>query len=101
MLAIRMRRMGGKKRPFFRMVVTDSRTARDSRFIEVVGLYDPRTKPETVTIDHARVSHWLRVGARPSDTVRTLVARHPAPPPEPPPTPAAEGGAAPEQSAAE
>lgn len=78
MLAIRMRRMGSKKRPFFRVVVTEAKTARDSRFLEVVGHYNPRTKPETVTLNHERLSHWLNAGARPSDTVRTLVMRHPA-----------------------
>lgn len=81
MLAIRMRRMGSKKRPFFRVVVTDSAAPRDGRFVEVLGSYNPRTKPETVTIDRERLSYWLGAGARPSDTVRTLVARLPAPPP--------------------
>jgi small subunit ribosomal protein S16 len=75
MLAIRMRRMGSKKRPFFRVVVTDSRAARDSSFIEVLGHYNPRTRPETVDLDRDRLAHWLKQGARPSDTVRTLVSR--------------------------
>lgn len=82
MLAIRMRRMGSKKRPFFRMVVTDSSAPRDGRFVEVLGRYDPRTKPETVDVDRERLAYWLGLGARPSDTVRTLVARMPAPPAE-------------------
>lgn len=81
MLAIRMRRMGSKKRPFFRVVVTDSAAPRDGRFVEVLGHYNPRTKPETMEIDRERLSYWLGEGARPSDTVRTLVARLPAPPP--------------------
>ena len=77
MLAIRLRRTGSKKRPFFRVVVTDSRTARDSSFVEVLGHYNPRTRPETLDIERERLDHWLKQGARPSDTVRTLVARMP------------------------
>ena len=77
MLAIRLRRTGSKKRPFFRVVVTDSRTARDSSFVEVLGHYNPRTKPETLKLNHERLDHWLKAGATPSDTVRTLVARMP------------------------
>ena len=79
MLAIRLRRTGSKKRPFFRVVVTDSRTARDSRFVEVLGHYNPRTMPETLKIDRERLAHWVKTGAQQSDTVRTLVARMPAP----------------------
>jgi len=75
MLAIRMRRMGAKKRPFFRVVVTDSRSPRDSRFVEALGRYDPKSNPERLDIDSERLAHWLKVGARPSDTVRTLVDR--------------------------
>ena len=80
MLAIRLRRTGSKKRPFFRVVVTDSRTARDSSFVEVLGHYNPRTKPETLDINRERLAHWMKSGARPSDTVRTLVARMPEAP---------------------
>jgi small subunit ribosomal protein S16 len=80
MLAIRLRRTGSKKRPFFRVVVTDSRTARDSSFVEVLGHYNPRTKPETLDIKRDRLEHWLKQGARPSDTIRTLVARMPEAP---------------------
>jgi small subunit ribosomal protein S16 len=78
MLAIRLRRAGSKKRPFFRVVVADSAAARDSSFVEVLGSYNPRTKPETLKIDRERLEHWLKMGALPSDTVRTLVARMPA-----------------------
>jgi small subunit ribosomal protein S16 len=81
MLAIRMRRMGSKKRPFFRVVVADSRSARDSRFVEVLGHYSPRTKPALVDIDRERMDYWLKLGAQPSDTVRTLIARHLTPKP--------------------
>lgn len=78
MLAIRLRRAGSKKRPYFRVVVTDSRAARDSSFVEVLGSYNPRTKPETLKVDRDRLSYWLKAGAQPSDSVRTLVDRMPA-----------------------
>jgi len=76
MLAIRMRKMGSKKRPFFRVVVTDSRTARDSSFVEILGHYNPRLKPAKVQIDRERLDHWVGKGAQLSDTVRTLLKRH-------------------------
>ena len=78
MLAIRMRRAGSKNRPFYRIVVTEAKSAREGRFVEVLGHYDPRTKPETVRIDRERVAHWIKSGANPSDTVRTLLDRLPA-----------------------
>ena len=82
MLVIRMRRAGSKNRAFYRVVVTEGKTARDGRFVEVLGHYNPRTKPEKLEIDRDRLAHWLKAGARPSDTVRTLVDRlPPAPPP--------------------
>ena len=80
MLVIRLRRTGSKKRPFFRVVVTDSRTARDSSFVELLGFYNPRTKPETLNVKRERLDYWLKAGAQPSDTLRTLVARMPAAP---------------------
>jgi small subunit ribosomal protein S16 len=82
MVVIRMRRAGSKKRPFFRVVVTDSRAARDSSFVEILGTYNPRTKPALVHIKRERVDYWIGKGAQPSDSVRTLIARHltPAPP---------------------
>ena len=76
MVVIRMRKAGSKKRPFFRVVVTDSRAARDSSFVEILGHYNPRTKPAKVTIDRERVDHWVGKGAKLSNTVRTLLARH-------------------------
>jgi small subunit ribosomal protein S16 len=76
MLAIRMRRVGSKKRPYFRVVVARSEAARDGSFIEILGHYYPRTKPAKVEVDRERVDYWLSKGARPSDTVRTLIARH-------------------------
>ena len=81
MLAIRMRRAGSKNRPFFRVVVTEARSARDGRFVEMLGHYNPRTKPEKLVIDRERLAHWLKSGARPSDTVRTLIDRMPPAPP--------------------
>jgi small subunit ribosomal protein S16 len=76
MVVIRLRRAGSKKRPFFRVVVTDSRAARDSSFVEILGHYNPRTKPALVDINSERVDYWLKKGAQPSDSVRTLMARH-------------------------
>ena len=102
MLAIRLSRMGSKKRPLFRLVVIDSRKARDSRFVDSLGFYNPRTKPGTVDVDRERVAHWVKLGARPSDTVRTLLARHvtrsrgadqAAAPASPTAAPASAGGA--------
>jgi len=81
MVAIRLRRAGSKKRPFFRVVVTDSRTARDSSFVEILGNYNPRSKPAVVRVDKERVDYWLKKGAQPSDSVRTLIARHLTPAP--------------------
>ena len=80
MLVIRLRRAGSKKRPFFRVVVTDSRAARDSSFVEVLGHYNARTTPETLKLDRERVDYWVKLGAQASDTVRTLLDRNPAPP---------------------
>jgi small subunit ribosomal protein S16 len=77
MLAIRLRRAGSKNRQFYRIVVTEARSARDGRFVEVLGHYNPRTHPETVAIDRERLAHWIKAGAQPSDTVRTLVDRMP------------------------
>jgi len=76
MLAIRMRRVGSKKKPYFRVVVTEARSARESSFVENLGTYNPRTKPAQVDVDKARVQHWLKQGAQPSDSVRTLIAKH-------------------------
>ena len=80
MLAIRLRKAGSKKRPFYRVVVTDSRAARDSSFVEVLGFYNPRTTPETLNLKRDRFDAWVSQGALPSDTVRTLVDRLPVAP---------------------
>ena len=76
MLTIRMRKMGSKKRPFFRVVVIDSRAARDSSFVEIVGHYNPHTKPAKVEISRDRIDYWVSKGAQLSDTVRTLLKRY-------------------------
>ena len=76
MVAIRLRRAGSKKRPYFRIVVTDSRAARDSSFVEILGHYNPRSKPALVQVDRTRVDFWIKQGAQPSDSVRTLIKRH-------------------------
>lgn len=72
---IRLRRMGAKGRPFYRVVVADARSPRDGRFIEELGYYDPLTEPATVRIDAERVREWLRRGAQPSESVRDLLGR--------------------------
>ena len=76
MLSIRMRRTGSKKRAYYRVVVTEGRNPREGSFVEILGTYNPRTKPATVEIDRERVTHWIKQGARPSDSVRTLLKRH-------------------------
>lgn len=70
---IRLARSGTKKRPFYRVVITDSRSPRDGRFIEQVGTYDPRTDPVAFAVKNDRVEHWIGVGAKPTDTVRKLL----------------------------
>ena len=75
MVKIRLRRMGAKKRPFYRLVVADARSPRDGRFIEQLGFYDPLTEPATVRIDEEKVARWLAQGAQPSDAARTLLKR--------------------------
>ena len=72
---IRLKRMGAKKKPFFRIVVADSRFPRDGRFIEEIGYYNPTTKPTTFQVDEEKVQQWLSKGARPSDTVKALFER--------------------------
>ena len=73
MLRIRLRRVGRKKQPSYRIVVAESTAPRDGKFVEVVGFYNPRTQPETITVKEERVLYWLSVGAQPSEsTVRLL-----------------------------
>ena len=72
-LVIRLRRHGSRKKPFFRIVVTDSRSPRDGRFVDQIGTYNPATDPPRVTLKREQAEHWLKVGAQPSDTVRKLI----------------------------
>ena len=72
---IRLRRMGAKKSPFYRVVVADSRFPRDGRFIEEIGTYDPTTEPSTIKIDADKAKQWLSNGAQPTDTVRVLLKK--------------------------
>ncbi len=69
---IRLKRMGAKKSPFYRVVVADSRSPRDGRFIEEIGTYNPLTQPAEVNINEEKALNWLQTGAKPSDTVRNL-----------------------------
>jgi small subunit ribosomal protein S16 len=75
MLAIRLRRVGTTKKPHYRVVVADSRAWRDGRFVEVLGHYDPRQEPPVVKIDSQRAHYWIGKGARPSETVRSLLKK--------------------------
>jgi len=72
---IRLKRMGAKKKPFYRIVVADSRAPRDGRFIEEIGYYNPTTDPSTIKIDTEKARDWLSKGAQPSDTVKALFAK--------------------------
>jgi small subunit ribosomal protein S16 len=72
---IRLRRLGSKKRPFYRVVVADQRAPRDGRFIEAIGKYHPLSDPSLIEIDEERALHWLRVGAQPSNQVRNLMSK--------------------------
>ncbi|MGI5940512.1 MAG: 30S ribosomal protein S16 [Thermoleophilia bacterium] len=72
--AIRLARRGSKKRPTYRIVVTDSRNARDGRFIETIGYYNPQHDPSVVEVDETKAKKWLGCGAQPSDTVRKLLS---------------------------
>ncbi|GHP12836.1 30S ribosomal protein S16 [Lentilactobacillus fungorum] len=71
---IRLKRMGSKKRPYYRIVVADSRSPRDGRFIEKVGTYSPLSQPAKVTLEEEAILNWLNNGAQPSDTVRNLLS---------------------------
>ena len=75
MVKIRLRRMGAKKAPFYRVVVADSRSPRDGRFIEEIGTFDPLTDPATINVDVERAQYWVKNGAQPTDTVRELLKK--------------------------
>jgi small subunit ribosomal protein S16 len=72
---IRLRRVGRKKTPLYRIIVAESTSPRDGRFIEIIGQYAPRQSADALNINTARANHWLEVGAQPSDTVRSLLRR--------------------------
>ena len=74
-LRIRLARYGAKKRPFYRIVVTNSESPRDGRFLEIIGTYDPRQDPAAVTVKEELLSHWVDRGAMPTDTVASLLKK--------------------------
>ena len=76
MVKIRLKRMGAHKKPFYRIVVADSRSPRDGRFIEEIGYYDPMKKPADVKIDEEKAQKWLSTGAQPTDTVKSLFKKN-------------------------
>ena len=67
--------MGAKKKPFYRVIVTEKRSKRDGKFVEIVGHYDPCANPAQIKLNHERVNHWIRCGAQPTDTVRSLIRK--------------------------
>ena len=73
MLRIRLRRVGARKQPSYRVVVADQRAARDGKFVDMVGHYNPRTDPPTINIDEDKVLKWIRQGAQPSDSVKRIL----------------------------
>jgi small subunit ribosomal protein S16 len=75
MVKIRLRRMGAKKAPYYRIVVADSRSPRDGRCIEEIGSYNPLTEPATITIDAEKAQQWIKNGAQPTDTVKALLKK--------------------------
>ena len=75
MVKIRLRRMGAKKAPYYRIVVADSRYPRDGRFIEEIGTYDPLAEPSAIQMDVERAKYWIANGAQPTDTVKTLLKK--------------------------
>lgn len=77
MLAIRLTRLGAKKRPFYRIVVAEKRGKRDGRFVEIVGHYNPCREPNELKLDHERIAYWLKCGAQPTETVRNLIRKNP------------------------
>jgi small subunit ribosomal protein S16 len=116
-VAIRLRREGALNRPYFKVVVTDTRSPRDGKFIEIVGTYDPKKAGQNSTLKLDRIEHWISKGAQPSDTVRSLIkktknpeaaakkaaaaaAKKAVPAPKPAPAPAAPVAAEPSEPAA-
>jgi small subunit ribosomal protein S16 len=77
-LAIRLARVGARKKPHYRVVVIDKERARNGRFVEIVGTYNPRTSPATIQLKQERIQYWVSKGAQPSDTVQRLITKAPA-----------------------
>ena len=75
MVKIRLRRMGAKKAPYYRIIVADSRSPRDGRCIEELGTYDPLTEPATISVDAEKAQQWIKNGAQPTDTVKALLKK--------------------------
>ena len=75
MVKIRLRSMGAKKAPYYRIIVADSRSPRDGRCIEEIGTYDPLTEPATITVDAEKAQQWIKNGAQPTDTVKALLKK--------------------------
>jgi small subunit ribosomal protein S16 len=101
-VSIRLRREGAKNRPYYKVVVADSRSPRDGKFIELIGTYDPKKPDHNSTLKLDRIEHWMSKGAQPSDTVRSLIKKNrkqttaaPAEESAPAPAPAEEPAAAP------
>jgi small subunit ribosomal protein S16 len=87
-VSIRLRREGAKNRPYYKVVVADSRSPRDGKFIEIIGTYDPKKKGDNSTLKVDRAEHWIARGAQPSDTVRSLLKKNKARPEAAPAAPA-------------
>ena len=75
MVKIKLRRMGAKKAPYYRIIVADSRSPRDGRCIEEIGTYDPLTEPATIAVDAEKAQQWIKNGAQPTDTVKALLKK--------------------------
>ena len=75
MVKIRLQRVGKKKAPFYHVVVADSRSPRDGKIVEQIGTYDPMTNPATIVLDNEKVEKWIKNGAKPTDTVKDLIAK--------------------------
>ena len=75
MLAIRLTRQGAKKKPFYRVVVAEKRAKRDGRFVEILGFYNPCREPIELKLDHERISYWIKCGAQPTETVRSILMK--------------------------
>lgn len=76
MVKLRLQRFGSKKRPFYRIVAADVRAPRDGKFLDIIGTYDPLTEPATIKINKEKAEKWLSDGAKPTDTVKSLLKKH-------------------------